>query len=268
MKIPIEVLRWRDKQPEGTIMPKKEFLRRVHDVMRKYKWIRKRAMAYVGKIYWQKALGLYKQSLHKTKNNPRYSYDVYLNSKKIDTIFYGINEPVDEVKRSLINHDGYDSNIVVRRGKTYGKIKKNPLSGKKLYYIQYNVGKAKYAVNFHDGIKKHKDGSAFYDIRIFHNKKDFKKFEQHLLKTGYTYRSAFSNPVKHDKPVEIYNHILDIVAIKGKNSNWKGEKFIHKFSRVNKAKIYGMPDGSLKIAGKKPLWKVFKYRKSDIKRGR
>lgn len=32
-----------------------------------------------------------------------------------------------------------------------------------------NVGMAKYVVNYHDGEKKHKDGSPFYDIKILEN---------------------------------------------------------------------------------------------------
>jgi len=59
---------------------------------------------------------------------------------------------------------------------------------RKVYYIQYGVGKAKYLVSFHDGVQKHKDGSNFYGIRIFHNKKDLAKFEQGLLKENYKER--------------------------------------------------------------------------------
>jgi hypothetical protein len=59
---------------------------------------------------------------------------------------------------------------------------------KKVYYIQNGIGKAKYVINYHDGIQKHKDGSNFYDMRIFHNKKDQARFEQELLKEGYKYR--------------------------------------------------------------------------------
>lgn len=56
----------------------------------------------------------------------------------------------------------------------------------KVYYIQYGIGKsAKYVVNFHDGVQKHKDGSDFYDMRIFHNKKDLTNFELSLLKDNY-----------------------------------------------------------------------------------
>ena len=39
------------------------------------------------------------------------------------------------------------------------------------YYIQHNIGCAKYVLNYFDGIKKHHDGSNFYDIFIFKSKK-------------------------------------------------------------------------------------------------
>jgi hypothetical protein len=57
--------------------------------------------------------------------------------------------------------------------------------GKKVYYIMYGVGKSRYAVNFHDGIKKHDDGSDFYDIAIFKNKKKMEEFIKELKKKGY-----------------------------------------------------------------------------------
>jgi hypothetical protein len=48
-------------------------------------------------------------------------FDVYLNGKKIDTVFYnefcygGAAETAEDVKKSLIDHDGYDSRIEVRK---------------------------------------------------------------------------------------------------------------------------------------------------------
>lgn len=57
----------------------------------------------------------------------------------------------------------------------------------KLYNINYNIGRVKYVVNFYDGIKKYKDGSNFYDIRLFSNKKKMNAFVSELLKDGYTY---------------------------------------------------------------------------------
>lgn len=57
----------------------------------------------------------------------------------------------------------------------------------KQYNIMYNVGKCKYVVNYHDGIKKHDDGSNFYDIAIFRNKKKMNSFVSELIKEGYIY---------------------------------------------------------------------------------
>lgn len=43
------------------------------------------------------------------------SFDVFLHGKLIDTVFYsaGAKVTTDEIKRSLINHDGYSPDIVV-----------------------------------------------------------------------------------------------------------------------------------------------------------
>jgi hypothetical protein len=45
------------------------------------------------------------------------AFNVYLNGRLIDTVFYskGTNVTADDVRRSLIDHDGYDSRIVVRK---------------------------------------------------------------------------------------------------------------------------------------------------------
>ena len=59
--------------------------------------------------------------------------------------------------------------------------------GKKRYYQQDRVGSAKYTISYHDGKKKHKDGSDFFDIKIFRNKKDLAKFVNTLSKSGYVY---------------------------------------------------------------------------------
>jgi len=56
------------------------------------------------------------------------------------------------------------------------------------FYEMFNVGRARYVVNFHDGTKTHSDGSPFYDIRIFGNKKDKARFVKSLLAKGYTER--------------------------------------------------------------------------------
>lgn len=54
------------------------------------------------------------------------------------------------------------------------------------YNTTSNIGKAKHVVNFHDGAKTHRDGSPFYDIRIFSSKRKMGNFVSQLVKTGYT----------------------------------------------------------------------------------
>lgn len=55
----------------------------------------------------------------------------------------------------------------------------------KRYYIQQNIGRVKYVVNFHDGSKCHKDGSPFFDIKIFKSKRKLNEFVRELKQQGY-----------------------------------------------------------------------------------
>lgn len=55
----------------------------------------------------------------------------------------------------------------------------------KTFYIQNNIGRAKYVVNFHQENSFNKDGSEFFDIRIFKNKRGLKKFIAELKHNGY-----------------------------------------------------------------------------------
>jgi hypothetical protein len=56
----------------------------------------------------------------------------------------------------------------------------------KTFYLQDNIGKAKYTVNFYDGISTNKDGSPFTAIAIFHNKIKRNKYVKDLKNKGYT----------------------------------------------------------------------------------
>lgn len=58
--------------------------------------------------------------------------------------------------------------------------------------------------------------------------------------------------------VLIYDDIEEIKARKGSRSNWPKERFVHKFT-VRGSKIYGLPDGSLLVVGRNPLWDMFEY---------
>jgi hypothetical protein len=55
----------------------------------------------------------------------------------------------------------------------------------KLFRLKYNIGKAKYVVSYHDGIKTHKDGSPFFDIEIFKSQKKCNTFIAELRTQGY-----------------------------------------------------------------------------------
>ena len=55
----------------------------------------------------------------------------------------------------------------------------------KTYNITQNIGRCKYVVNYHDGLKQHADGSAFFDIAIFSNKRKMTAFVSGLKKQGY-----------------------------------------------------------------------------------
>ncbi len=55
----------------------------------------------------------------------------------------------------------------------------------KVFNIQHNIGKAKYVVNFSNGQQKNRDGSPFFDIRIFKNKIILNHFVKYLLMNGY-----------------------------------------------------------------------------------
>lgn len=55
----------------------------------------------------------------------------------------------------------------------------------KRFYIQNNIGMAKYLVSYHNGEKKHNDGSDFFDIAIFKNKKKLAKFILDLRSNCY-----------------------------------------------------------------------------------
>lgn len=55
----------------------------------------------------------------------------------------------------------------------------------KNFYVQYNIGKSKYVVSFHNGENFYSDGSPFYDIKIFKNKVLLGRFIKELLNSGY-----------------------------------------------------------------------------------
>jgi hypothetical protein len=55
----------------------------------------------------------------------------------------------------------------------------------KTYRYQQNVGKARHVISFHDGVKTHKDGSPFFDLKICSRKPDALRFIRELEAEGF-----------------------------------------------------------------------------------
>lgn len=55
----------------------------------------------------------------------------------------------------------------------------------KTYNIQSSLGKSKYVINYHNGTSFHKDGSPFFDIKIFTNKTTLNLAIKELEYEGY-----------------------------------------------------------------------------------
>lgn len=51
---------------------------------------------------------------NKKRDMPHKSWDVYLKGKLIDTVFYSPDCDAEYVRKSLIDHDGYDYRIIVK----------------------------------------------------------------------------------------------------------------------------------------------------------
>ena len=115
--------------------------------------------------------------------------------------------------------------------------------GKKRYYQQDRVGSAKYTISYHDGKKKHKDGSDFFDIKIFRNKKDLAKFVNTLHKSGYVY--GFNESVNEGKLDRIGSQLIKDLDKKYKNQ--KGT--ISTFNKIKKDLRKKMPRVSDRVAG-------------------
>lgn len=78
----------------------------------------------------------------------------------------------------------------------------------KLYNIMFGVGKAKYVVNYHDGVKKYNDGSRFYDTKLFSNKLEMNKFIKFLKKEGYKLDTFFKNQELVKEEIEKREEII------------------------------------------------------------
>lgn len=93
----------------------------------------------------------------------------------------------EDVRRELCNYidrQGYNPEI-----KDYVNSVKWIYPGPKLYSFSFNLGRrAKYCINYHNGQAMNPDGSNFWGIRIFSNKKEFDKAVRLFQLRGYRHR--------------------------------------------------------------------------------
>ena len=130
----------------------------------------------------EKSGNFIKSKIH--NNSQKYSLAIYsaIRKQKFNN-YKDVHKDVDEL---ISKNEGFSSDAQRKAAFANGyeeKDKKN--EGKKRFKRQDGIGKAKYTISFHDGKKKHKDGSDFFDIKIFKNKKDLSDFVGTLVKQGY-----------------------------------------------------------------------------------
>ena len=146
-----------------------------------------------------------KRKIH--NNSQKYTIALYsaIRKQKFNN-YKDVHKDVDEL---ISKNEGFSSDAQRKAAFANGyeeKDKKN--EGKKRFKRQDGIGKAKYTVSYHDGKKKHRDGSDFFDIKIFKNKKDLSDFVGTLVKQGY----------------KLTRESVNEASIKGRN-NKTGEAF-------------------------------------------
>ena len=150
-----------------------------------------------------------KSKIH--NNSQKYSLAIYsaIRKQKFNN-YKDVHKDVDEL---ISKNEGFSSDAQRKAAfangyEEKGKKKNESVNeGKKRYYQKDGIGKSKYTISYHDGKKKLEDGSDFFDIQIFRNKKDLAKFVNSLHKGGYVYGFGESvneriNPKFYDARVQ------------------------------------------------------------------
>jgi hypothetical protein len=60
-----------------------------------------------------------KSKVGQTSSREVSAYNVYLNGKRIDRVHWYIKTNKEDVKKSLVEHDGYDSEIKVVKSRSF-----------------------------------------------------------------------------------------------------------------------------------------------------
>ena len=179
----------------------------------------------------EKSGNFIKSKIH--NNSQKYSLAIYsaIRKQKFNN-YKDVHKDVDEL---ISKNEGFSSDAQRKAAfangyEEKGKKKNESINeGKKRYYQKDGIGKSKYTISYHDGKKKHKDGSDFFDIQIFRNKKDLAKFVNSLHKGGYVY--GFGESVN-----EAGKLAMGIAALTGTRGS-AVQDFIDK-NRINDKKLF------------------------------
>ena len=179
----------------------------------------------------EKSGNFIKSKIH--NNSQKYSLAIYsaIRKQKFNN-YKDVHKDVDEL---ISKNEGFSSDAQRKAAfangyEEKGKKKNESVNeGKKRYYQKDGIGKSKYTISYHDGKKKHKDGSDFFDIQIFRNKKDLAKFVNSLHKGGYVY--GFGESVN-----EASKLAMGIAALTGTRGS-AVQDFIDK-NRINDKKLF------------------------------
>jgi len=179
----------------------------------------------------EKSGNFIKSKIH--NNSQKYSLAIYsaIRKQKFNN-YKDVHKDVDEL---ISKNEGFSSDAQRKAAfangyEEKGKKKNESVNeGKKRYYQKDGIGKSKYTISYHDGKKKHKDGSDFFDIQIFRNKKDLAKFVNTLHKGGYVY--GFGESVN-----EASKLAMGIAGLTGTRGS-AVQDFINK-NRINSKKLF------------------------------
>lgn len=153
---------------------------------------------------------------------------VVVESKNLDQRLGGLYEDMGHIlsryyKLGDINEDEMKSRLGMTNESKLNESK--PVKGKKSFYTRDNVGSSKYTINDYDGKATHKDGSPFYGISIFKNKKSYEKKKADLKKQGYIEESVNESKLSLKKYQIGLNALNDIAAILWAEKHPKHKEF-------------------------------------------
>jgi hypothetical protein len=184
------------------------------------------------------------------------------NGKKVSAIFKD-KKNADKYNRN--KQSDIEALLKIAKTKPFGKaIDESVNEGKKVFKVNPQIGKSKYSISSHDGVKKHKDGSDFFDIETFKNKVDLEKAIKNYTSKGFKMESI--NEVgkgsnwaeKYVNDTDLYKKLNWYIMMgKGAEKKIKGKEFVI------------MSDGSALIWNTKTSdWELYKPKRIDKKTGK